>query len=179
MLVWRKSIVNSRIGERIGPLKIEGINEQSKIDFVRDKRNSAAFPFNKVQIKPYYTEEVLLFSFILYVTGYSNQYTLPKAEEDTFMTEIISSPDIFAMKKEMTEAKYKEIQDFLKIGTFKTVLKEGIPTNANVIPGRFVLAIQYGSDGSSYGWGEEGEGRGEELKDFMIHLDQTLQAQSI
>jgi hypothetical protein len=57
-----------------------------------------------------------------------------------FIAEIIKQGDPRAMKFE--EAKRKEIQGLIDRGTWKVVLKEDVADNANVLGGRFVLAIK-------------------------------------
>jgi hypothetical protein len=57
-----------------------------------------------------------------------------------FIAEIIKQGDPRAMKFE--EAKRKEIQGLIDRGTWKVVLKEDVPDNANILGGRFALAIK-------------------------------------
>eukprot|EP00171_Calliarthron_tuberculosum_P004844 IDg4844t1 len=51
-----------------------------------------------------------------------------------------------ASRKEMTDAKRKEIQELLERETFKVLLREEVPTDANALPGRFVIAIKSTED---------------------------------
>ena len=64
-----------------------------------------------------------------------------------FLTEIITKKDPRATSKEMTEAKKTKIRNLLKQGTFKVTLKEDVPSDGNVLPGRFVLALKSTKDG--------------------------------
>jgi hypothetical protein len=57
-----------------------------------------------------------------------------------FIAEIMKQGDPRAMKFE--EAKRKEIQGLIDRGTWKVELKEDVADNANVLGGRFVLAIK-------------------------------------
>ena len=44
-------------------------------------------------------------------------------------------------------AKMKEIQNLLKRGNFKVILKEDLPQDENILPGRFVLSLKSTEDG--------------------------------
>ena len=50
---------------------------------------------------------------------------------------------------QMDEAKKKEIRNLLQRGTFKIILKEEAPPDAEVLPGRFVRAIKSSLDGKT------------------------------
>ena len=47
----------------------------------------------------------------------------------------------------MDADKRKEIRNLLDRGTFKDILREDIPSDGNVLPGRFDLAIKSTEDG--------------------------------
>ena len=61
-----------------------------------------------------------------------------------FFTEIINKGD--PREKLFEDAKRKEIEELINRGTFKIVLQEDLPENANIIPSRFVLAIKNGEN---------------------------------
>lgn len=48
----------------------------------------------------------------------------------------------------MGEAKRKEIKTLLEGGTFKVILREEIPPDGNVLPGRVVPALKSTEDGN-------------------------------
>lgn len=80
----------------------------------------------------------------------------------------------------MNDAKRKEIRSLLEKGTSKVILKEEIPPDANVLPGRFVLALKSSIDGkikckARYVIG----GHRDKLKHMMVHSSTTLQPQSV
>lgn len=54
VLVWRVEIVDSRIGEWLGPFTVDAIDETKKIIYVQDERIGTAKPFNLAQVKRYY-----------------------------------------------------------------------------------------------------------------------------
>eukprot|EP00171_Calliarthron_tuberculosum_P008498 IDg8498t1 len=60
----------------------------------------------------------------------------------THITEVISKNDPRCNSTKMKTAIQKEIEGLLNRGTFKIVLKSEMPPNANVMGGRFVLAIK-------------------------------------
>ena len=97
-----------------------------------------------------------------------------------FLTEILDRTDPRANSAKMTEAKKKEIKNLLDRGTFKVILKEDIPHDGNILPGRFVLTLKSNDGGdvkfkARYVIG----GHRDKSKDFMVHSTTTLQPQSI
>ena len=46
VLVWREKIVNNRIGEWMGPYKVEGFDPSSKIVHIREKAGAPVKTFN-------------------------------------------------------------------------------------------------------------------------------------
>ena len=178
VLVWRENMVNSRIGEWLGPFVIEGMD--NKIAYIRDEVNSPARPFNIVQVKPYYQPDIMANEFISNINRVLSYHCSPADEDTIFMTEILTDADPRAHSKEMNDAKKREIRDLLRRGTFTAVIMDDIPPDANVIPGRFVLAIKSKLDGkimfkARFVVG----GHRDRLKEFMVHSSQTLQPQSI
>lgn len=76
----------------------------------------------------------------------------------------------------MDKANKKEIRNLLEIGTFKVVLKEDVPKNANVLPGIFVLSTKFKSDVHTKYMGRYIIGVHRELYvQFMVHSATTLQ----
>ena len=80
----------------------------------------------------------------------------------------------------MTEAKKTELRNLLKRGAFKVIVKEDVPLDVNVLPGRFELALKSTEDGeikhkARYVIG----GHRDKHKDFMVHSTTILQPQSI
>ena len=62
-------------------------------------------------------------------------------------TEVIDKNDPRAHSTEMREAKRAEVQELLKRGTFKVILRSELPNDANVLSARYVLAIKSNDDG--------------------------------
>ena len=101
-------------------------------------------------------------------------------ENEFYLTEVLSTRDPRSYSKQMTEAKRQEISNLLKRGTFKVILKEDVPKDANVLPGRFVLSIKSTEDGETkfkarYVIG----GHRDKFKHFMVHSSQTMQPSSV
>ena len=179
VLVWRENVVNNRIGEWMGPFTVMATDERKKLAYVQDVKIGAARPFNVVQVKPYYAADTLAHSFMLDLGQSLRQFGSPQ-EQEFFLTEIIENSDPRANSKEMENAKAKEIRNLLSRGTFKVILKEDIPPDGNVLPGRFVLAIKSTEDNkviykARYVIG----GHRDKFKDMMVHTSTTLQPQSI
>ena len=79
----------------------------------------------------------------------------------------------------MTSAKKAEIRNLLKRGTFKVILREDIPNDANVLPGRFVLTIKSTDDNrAKFKSRYVISGHRDKLKRVMVHSSQTLQPAS-
>ncbi|CAN8072966.1 unnamed protein product [Agarophyton chilense] len=79
----------------------------------------------------------------------------------------------------MTLRKSKS-RTFLDRGTFKVILKEDVPIDGNILPGRFVLAIKSTDDGRiKYKTRFVIGGHRDKLKHMMIHSTTTLQPSSI
>ena len=182
VLVWRERLIANRIGEWIGPYPVLAVNEDKKLVYVQDSKIGTARPFNWVQVKPYYVSGTLAHSFMLDLEKGFRKFGHAGDEDadDVFLTEIITKKDPRPKSKEMTEAKKTEIRNLLKRGTFKVVLKEDVPPDGNVLPGRFVLALKSTEDGeikhkARYVIG----GHRDKHKDFMVHSTTTLQPQSI
>lgn len=105
------------------------------------------------------------------------------AEEDdcaVHLTEIISIKDPRARSREMTQAKKDEIRGLLDRGTFSVLLREEIPQDANVLPGRFILAIKSAEDGKiKFKARYVSGGHRDRIKDLIVHSAATSQPQSI
>lgn len=97
-----------------------------------------------------------------------------------FLTEIVKNSNPRATSSEMVEAIEKEVTGLINAGTFLVILREGIPSDANILPGRFVLVIKSGKDGKiKYKARFVIGGHRDKLKDMMVHAASTLQPQSI
>lgn len=107
-------------------------------------------------------------------------YKTPTIEDDEFITEIIQSKDPRSHTPEMQETEQDEIINLIKRGTFKVILKKEVPPDANILPGRFVLALKSTVVGTvkhkaRFLIG----GHRDKLKFYMVHSSQTLQPASI
>lgn len=57
--------------------------------------------------------------------------------EMVWVTEVLEPTGHRAMSEQMQEAKRAEIRNLLDRGTFKVILKEEVPPEANILPGPF------------------------------------------
>lgn len=181
VLVWREKVVDSRIGEWIGPFTVLAADETKKIVFVQDVRIGAARPFNIAQVKHYNTPETIANSFFAALVKGISWYSSPNADaEDIYLTEVLDREDPREHSKQMDEAKREEINNLLDRRTFKVILTEDVPQDGNVLPGRFVLAIKSTEDGmTKYKARYVIGGHRDRLKHMMVHTTSTLQPQSI
>ena len=99
---------------------------------------------------------------------------------DVLLTEIITRGDPRAYSPEMIAAKKAAIKNLLERGTFKVILKEELPPDGNILPGRFVLSINSTDDGEIMYKARYVIGcHRDKCKDFMEHSIFTLQPKSI
>lgn len=179
VLVWREKQVNNRIGEWLGPLTVVSYQLEKKLVFVKDTENGPPRPFNLTMVKQYLEPEQLSRSFMSNISRSFSYFKSP-TENDCFLTEIIDPRDPRARSMKMVAAKKDEVRNLLKRGTFKGMLKEDIPPDGNVLPGRFVLSIKSTEDQeikfkARYVIGDHRD----KLKDLMVHTSTTLQTASV
>lgn len=79
----------------------------------------------------------------------------------------------------MRKARYDEIKGLLDRGTFKAVLEKNLPSDANIMPARFVFALKSTDDGevkfkARYIICENRD----KYKDMMVHTSPTIQSSS-
>lgn len=75
----------------------------------------------------------------------------------------------------MNAAKKAEIKNLLDRGTFKIFLRDDIPKDRNVLPGRFVLAVKPTEDGKEeYKARYVVGGHRDKLKRMMVHAPRRL-----
>ena len=80
----------------------------------------------------------------------------------------------------MMNAVKKEVIGLFERGTFKIILREDVPENANILPGRFVLAIKSTEEGQEkYKARFVMGGHRDKVKNLLVHNLCTLQPQSI
>ena len=65
-----------------------------------------------------------------------------------YITEVLSREDPRAHSPEMEKAKYSEIRDLIKRGSFKLICERGLQDGANCLTARFVLCIKSAIDGN-------------------------------
>ena len=110
---------------------------------ISDRDGTYRQTFSAFHIKPYYrpdadTSEILFQQLKPFKSG--NAPAPPPC--DILLTEVVSPKDPRA--SQFADAKRKEIQGLIDRGTWKVVLKDELPDDANILKGRFVLAIKDG-----------------------------------
>ena len=179
-LVWREKLLANRIGEWIGPFVVVAADDERKIVYIRDTEIGPARPFNAAQVKPYFAPENISHSFIAELQKGFVQFMTPRDEDETFLIEIRDPSDSRAKSKEMHMAKREEIKILLRRGTFKVILKEEIPPNGNILPGRFALGFKSTEGGKmKYKARYVIGGHRDRFKEMMVHSAATQQPQSI
>lgn len=77
------------------------------------------------------------------------RFSISDSQKDfhTNMNEVIYPSDSHASSICMIDAKHKEIKGLRERKTFKIILLEDVPSDASVLPGKFLLAIKSTNDG--------------------------------
>lgn len=114
--------------------------------YAKDTDVGRARPFGFAQVKRYLTNEDATRSFFLDLQHAMSTLRGEHSHEDVYLTEVIRDKDPRSSSKEMPEAKRREIRGLLERGTFKVILREDIPEDGNVLPGRFVPSIKSTED---------------------------------
>lgn len=112
---------------------------------MQDFRVGAVRPFNVAQVRLYCTPETLAHSFFADLGQGVNHFVSPDKDE-VFLAEILDRDDTGAHSKQMEEAKCTEIKKLHERVTFKVILREEVPPDVNVLPGRLFLAIKWTED---------------------------------
>lgn len=142
--------MNNRIGEWLGPCEVVAFDTEKKLVHVRhaSRKDDPPKPFYLAQVKPYYPPEILSHSFLVDLESGITSFQTPK-EELVWVKEVIELTDRRALSKQMKQAKLAELRSLFDRVTFKVVLKEDTPANANVLSGRVFLAIKSTLDGQT------------------------------
>lgn len=146
VLVWREKIVNNRSGEWVGPLQVTAFYADRKLVYVQEHKIGNLSPFSVAQVKRYNCPEEIALSFFSDIGSALRRQASPKDEKMILFTDIIQPNDPRAPGKEVSAPKKKELRGLLQRGTFKVILGKKIPPDANVLPGRFVLALKSTED---------------------------------
>lgn len=124
--------------EWCGPLTV--IKTEGKIVTVKGDGGSLQ-EFNKVNVKPYFEDQDEEATEILYqMLKPFRSRTYKKKVNRVHITEVIKNGDPRARLFEA--AKEKEIKGLIDRGTWKVVSTHDLPRDANIMGGRFVLAIK-------------------------------------
>lgn len=77
-----------------------------------------------------------------------HNYRYPRFQDYIFIIVIIPLKVLRSRTPQMVQHRADEIKNLIKLTTFKVLLNEKFPEDANILPGRFVLTIKstiYGS----------------------------------
>ncbi len=148
-----------------------------KLVYVQDAKVGAARPFNIAQVKRcFIPTDVAQALFVDMHNGLSFSASDEEEEIIVHLTEIIDPNDPRASSKQMSQAKRKEIKGLLDRGTFSIILRERVPPDGNVLPGRFDFAINSTEDGQiKFKARCVIDGHRDRIKNFMVHSAATLQ----
>ena len=186
VLVWREKVVESRVGQWLGPYTVVTIDVNAEIVIVRKDKESLIKSYNMVRVKTFLapTESSTVFMDILYsvFVGYASNPTCMRSSANVFqmhVTEIIEKDDLRAKSHEMQDAIRNEVRDLTRRGTFKVILKEELADGANSLKARFVLGIKSNTDGEiKFKARHVIGGHRDHLKYYMVHGAQTMQPSS-
>lgn len=99
-------------------------------------------PFHKQQIKPFIQNPIDPSEFFIHLSNKFRSGSAPIPMAKVNITEVIFPADPRHKDGRFDEAKKKELKGLWDRGTFKVVLKEDVPKDANVLGARFVLSIK-------------------------------------
>lgn len=96
------------------------------------------------------------------------------------ITEVLTPRDVRGDSSEFTAAKKREIEGLISRGTWKLVLRDDVPKNANILGGRFVLTIKDAeTDKPIFKAIYVVQGHRDKEKNFLVHDAQTMRQSSI
>ena len=133
----------------MGPLLATAVN--GKIVTVKNEGNSAIADFNIQQLKPYFRPIPFLENVQNKNSEFAINYMMkdiatkngPKSPDyGVHMTEVILQNDSRLKDERFKAAKQNEIRGLVERGTWKIVMKDEVLKDANIMGGRFVLAIK-------------------------------------
>lgn len=137
----------------MSPFIVYPVEPLRKLVHVRDDKEVSVTPFNIFQFKKYVEPEMLSKTFIVELDTYLRKLPMSRNQPPTngvydasFLTEMISLQDPRAKSPEMKAAIAKKVKGLMDTGTFKVILQEKIPPDANFLPGSFFLAIKSTKD---------------------------------
>lgn len=97
-----------------------------------------------------------------------------------FLTEVLSIRDPRSNSPEFMAAKQREIEGLVKRGTFEVVFKEAAPKGANIMDGRFVLAVKNKDTGAEiFKARYVVQGHTDKDKNLLVHSSTNLRQSSI
>ena len=146
VLVWKEKVFENRIGEWLVLYTVFSFDATAKIVLVQKDADSAYETCNTTLVKdlkePVAAETNVIDKLYSTLREYRSDITFP-----VYLTEVIDKSDPRAHSTEMREAKRAEVQELLKRGIFKVILRSELPNGANLLSTRFVLAIKSNADG--------------------------------
>lgn len=184
--MFREKQVNNRIGEWLGPCTVKGIDADRKLLYIQDTDDGPANAFGFAQIKPYLkasnTANTLFVdlnhAFAWFKNGGDDDENYNHIEE-VFLTEVLKHGDHRATAPEMDEAKKREIRGLFDRGTFRVVAIEDITPDANVLPGRFVLAVKTNDGVIKHKARFVIGGHRDKMKRMIVHSSQNIQPSTV
>lgn len=123
------------------PLFFDKFYLERKLVFVSHSATRLETTFNFAQVRPYLEPKTLAHTHLAYIFTVLNNFKSP-SEDLILAVEVLDPNDDHARGPEMSEAKKAEIRALLGRGTFKVVLREEVQSDANVLPGSFVLFLE-------------------------------------
>ena len=143
VLVWREEVVDSRIGEWLGPFSVSSFEPEKKLVLVQDDKGGSPKPFNVLQVKPYLEPTDVAHSFMSDLHR-ALSYNCTRDDNDIYLTEIIDRQDPRVDSLDMKAAKKKEIRNLLERGTFTRLQLSSHNQSAFYSPSPTCMTSTYG-----------------------------------
>ena len=163
--------------EWIGPFIVTGISGRMITIISSESSNEPKKEIlvNKFQIKPFFQEVNFMHNILQFRT---KQSEMTKPLYRAFITEVIYPEDPRTDK--FGPAKKKELEGLIKRGTWKVVLKEEVPDDANILGSRFVLTIKdTGNEIEIWKARFVVQGHREKMKNSLVHDIATIKNKSV
>ena len=180
-------VKREKIAAAQGPFPIVEIDADGKQIFILDEKG-AKKQFSVSQIRPYYQEPSdILFSHIndMLHDFRSEPASAPAHDTpeknicSTHVSEVIKCTDPRSLSDAAISAKRKEIGGLLSRKTWKVVCERDVPTDANIMGGRFVLTLKdVGTDKPFFKARYVVQGHRDKDKDYLVHDSTTLHQHS-
>ena len=201
VLVYKEKPIN----QWIGPFHVRDVSAKTVFVNMNGRRSQLSIDKVKVYVKPETGEDEEELSSIRTLSPAQDSleemfrdgpleelFRSPRADEDpistkeffvgfqSYLTEVIDSTNPISKSERFQKAKEQEVQGLNSRGTWEIVKKSDVSTGANILGGRFVLALRNVSTENEQAKARfVAQGFANKEKDFLIHNVMSLRQSSV